>query len=204
MGLPNSVVIEHMNALFGIERADNLRIRLEKLSPEDRELAIINELSLALLDQGGKYILPFTFKNEKGTRTSHHLIFVTKHFRGYDIMKGIMARHSSSVSQGVPSFEFCLGDERYPLLFELSRPLDDLKALLLNDFAGMTISMKQIYEKHSVGKPYIDRNYKDVLIELEKEGEIATDPPAKNRKFIKGKLSFGPNVQVTFPKKILN
>lgn len=47
-------------------------------------------------------MLPFCFKNESGTRTKHHLIFVTKAFKGYEVMKDIMAKASSSREQGVP------------------------------------------------------------------------------------------------------
>ncbi|MFA4967709.1 MAG: three-Cys-motif partner protein TcmP, partial [Candidatus Margulisiibacteriota bacterium] len=77
MGLTNTSVKEHMDSLFGQERADKLRAKLNPLNAEQRELTIIEELIDALKEMGGKYILPFTFKNESGKRTNHHLIFVT-------------------------------------------------------------------------------------------------------------------------------
>ncbi|HID72743.1 TPA: three-Cys-motif partner protein TcmP, partial [Candidatus Micrarchaeota archaeon] len=126
MGLSNPFVVEHMNALFGQERADDLRDRLEGMEPFEREMTIVNELTIALKELGGEYVLPFCFKNERGVRTSHHLIFVSKHVRGYEIMKEIMAEYSSNKDQGVPSFEYNPADERYSLLFELTRPLDEL------------------------------------------------------------------------------
>jgi hypothetical protein len=49
-------------------------------------------------------------------------------------MKEIMAKESSNLIQGVASFEYNLADKRTPLLFELARPIDDLKGTLLNDF----------------------------------------------------------------------
>jgi hypothetical protein len=97
------------------------------LKPAERELTIVEELSEALQEMGGKYVLPFCFSNEKGTRTSHYLIFVSKHFKGYEIMKEVMAKESSSANQGISSFEYCPADARQPLLFELSRPLDELE-----------------------------------------------------------------------------
>src|SRR6266403_465781 len=84
MGLGNEIVAEHMHALFGEERANVLRKKLEGLAPADRENAIVEELALALREMGGKYVLPFGFTNERGSRTSHHLIFVSKHFKGYE------------------------------------------------------------------------------------------------------------------------
>ena len=62
----------------------------------------------ALKTDGSRYVLPFRFKNERGKRTSHHLIFVSEHFRGYEIMKDIMSRESTGDTQGVPSFEYNL------------------------------------------------------------------------------------------------
>jgi len=136
MGLNNEAVREHMDALFGQERANLVRVRLSGLSPEEREMLIVEELSQALKQMGARFILPFTFKDERSDRTKHHLIFATKHFKGYEIMKGIMAKESSEHIQGVPSFEYSPATENYPMLFELTRPLDDLAAMLLNDLMG--------------------------------------------------------------------
>lgn len=131
MGLNNEVVREHMNVLFGEMRADSVRQKLERLNPGERENLIVEELSAALKDMGANYVLPFTFRNEAGTRTTHHLIFASKNFRGYEIMKEIMAQESSEHTQGVASLEYSPASEKYPLLFELSRPLDDLEDMLL-------------------------------------------------------------------------
>lgn len=70
MGLPNEAVDEHMDCLFGKERADALRESLKGLAPAERETAIVEELSQAIRDLGGKYVLPFCFLNDQGTRTS--------------------------------------------------------------------------------------------------------------------------------------
>ncbi len=199
MGLANEAVKEHMDALFGATRAAALRQKLNMLNPRDRELSIVEEIAQALKEMGGKYALPFCFKNDKGNRTSHHLIFVSKHFRGYEIMKGIMAAESSKADQGVPSFEYSPADKRYPMLFELSRPLDGLGKMLLTEFAGRRLKMRELYEEHNVGRPFIEKNYKDVLRKLETEGKITADPPAAKRRPRRGEVTFGPNVWVTFP-----
>jgi three-Cys-motif partner protein len=203
MGLNNAAVRQHMDALFGKERADDLRGQLAGLSSSDREKLILEQLCTALKEQGAAYVLPFTFKNERGTRTSHHLIFATKHFRGYEIMKGIMARESSEQHQGVASFEYAPASEQFPILFGLSRPLDDLQQMLLEDFAGETLAMRQVYERHCVGTPFIDSNYKRALAALEAQGKIRVEPPAKERRKIKGEVTFADHVRVTFPRKKL-
>src|SRR5437764_14577646 len=99
MGLNNELVEEQMNALFGKERADALRPKLEKLDAIDRELLIVEELCKALNPTGDRFVLPFCFKDDRGRRTSHHLIFVSKNFLGYHIMKGVMASETSKHEQ---------------------------------------------------------------------------------------------------------
>jgi len=201
MGLTNTAVESHMNALFGKERADTLRVKLEPLSPEERELTVIEELCQALKEYGGQFVLPFRFKNSGGVRTSHHLIFVSKHFKGYEIMKGIMAAESSKMEQGVPSFEYSPADaHRQPMLFELVRPLDDLSGMLKTDFMGQKLTMQEIYERHNVGRRYIKCNYKDVLKIMEEKGEIIANPKAADRPRRKGEATFADNVLVAFPK----
>ena len=197
MGLSNESVREHMNVLFGERRADSIREKLAGLGSDDRESLIIQDLADALREVGGKYVLPFAFKNEQGTRTKHHLIFTSKNFRGYEIMKGIMAKESSEQEQGVPSFEYSPASRIYPLLFALNRPLDDLEEMLLTEFAGQKLAMKQIYERHSVDKPYIEANYKKALTNMEIAGKINADPPANRRR----KGTFADWVVVTFPRR---
>lgn len=198
MGLSNPLVKEHMSALFGSERVESLKYRLDKMNPYDRELVVVEEISDALKDMGGRFVLPFRFRNSEGNRTSHYLIFVSKHFRGYEIMKEIMAKESSANVQSVPTLEYISADKNYPTLFNFSLPLEELEEMLLKEFSGKILTMQQIYEQHSVGKNYIKKNYKDVLIDMEMKGEILCDPPAEKRKRYKGKPSFSEDVKVTF------
>ena len=197
MGLNNELVEEHMNALFGKDRADALRAKLARLSTADRELMIVEELCKALNPTGDRYVLPFRFKDDRGVRTSHHLIFVSKHFRGYHIMKGVMASESSKQEQEVAAFEYSPADKKYPLLFEMSRPLDELRETLLKDCAGKRMPFKQLYESHSVGKAYTDSNYRHVLRNLEEDGAIVAERPGGKRR----KGTFADDVVIAFPGK---
>lgn len=181
-GLGNPLVEQHMDMLFGRERAEQLRLKLDALSPQEREVAIVEELSQALKQLGAPYVLPFCFKNESGKRTSHHLIFATKHPKGYEIMKGIMAKYSSEQYQGVPSFGYCPATVLQPFLFELNRPLDDLEEMLLNSFRGQTLSVDAIYNLHNVGRPYIRKNYKEVLRTMEERKVISANPSRDRRR----------------------
>ncbi len=204
MGLPNASVEEPLNALFGKSRADALRTRINGLSPEERELTIVEELCEALKATvrssqnatAEPYVLPFRFKNDSGKRTSHHLIFVSKGFKGYELMKKIMAKASSEQNEGVATFEYSPASIRQPLLFQLNQPLSELGEAILMYFAGRTLTMQQIYMEHNVGRRYIKQNYKDALMSLEKENKITVmSPPGKNRRA----NSFADDLRVTFP-----
>jgi three-Cys-motif partner protein len=197
MGVTNEAVAPHLDALFGKDRADHLRVLLPTLSPSGREEALIENLTLALKEKGARFVLPFRFKNESGSRTSHHLIFITKHPKGYQIMKAIMAKESSSSEQGVPSFDYnpAPADPQMKMLFALSRPLEELEGMLLETFAGQTLTAGEVFERHNVGTRFIEKNYKDVLKAMEARGVVKMNPAERR----KGTLAN--HVRVTFPKR---
>ncbi len=197
-GISNENVTSHIDALFGKSRADSLRERLPKLAPNLREAAILEELANEIKGLGGRYVLPFTFKNSAGTRTSHKLIFVSKSFKGYEIMKDIMARESSTEDEGVPSFTYSPADASMPLLFSLSQPLSKLRQSLLETFSGKEVTFDQIYQSHSVDKPYISKNYRSVLKDLESDSLIV----ASSNKGKRRKGTYPNHVLIKFPEGI--
>lgn len=196
-GIGNPAVTEHINALFGQQRAEALRNGLSNLTPELREAAVLEALANEIKALGGKYVLPFTFRNSTGTRTSHKLIFVSKHFKGYEIMKDIMAKESSTEDEGVPSFAYSPADASMPLLFSLAQPLSKLKSDLLHKFAGRTLSLSSIYEEHSVDTPYIQKNYRTIIGSLEKDGGVSVYSTKGQRRA----GTYPDHVMITFPGK---
>jgi three-Cys-motif partner protein len=194
-GISNEMVATHINALFGKERADQLRAKLPGKTPTLREALILEELAKEIKSLGGKYVLPLTFKNSSGTRTSHKLVFVSKHFKGYEIMKDIMATESSTEDQGVPSLTYSPADADMPLLFSLQRPLDELRDSLLSHFSNSEHSLDEIYESHSVDTPYVKKNYRAILGKLENEGVIQ----AYSTKGKRRKGTYPNHVRIQFP-----
>ncbi|QFZ92307.2 three-Cys-motif partner protein TcmP [Synechococcus elongatus PCC 11802] len=60
MGLGNNAVKDHIDALFGKERASRLRELIDGCSsPQVRELTIIEAICNSLEEMGGRYVLPF-------------------------------------------------------------------------------------------------------------------------------------------------
>jgi len=186
-----------MAALFGEKRALELKAQLEGMRPADREAMIVNELGMAFKSYGYRYVLPFCFKNDSGTRTKHHLILVSKDFKAYEVMKDIMAKYSSEETQGVPSFAYMPpSDEAQQLLLELNRPIDGLQGMLIKDFAGRTVTKREIYVKHSVDRPFLERNYAAALLALENGEEVEVYRPKGARK-----RQYGKNTKITFPER---
>ncbi|MGC6518921.1 MAG: three-Cys-motif partner protein TcmP [Candidatus Puniceispirillaceae bacterium] len=181
-GISNSNVIRHMNALFGQEIANGLREKLNTKINVDRQTLILDALIQAIRSEGGKYVLPFRFLKEN-RQPNHFLIFVSKHFKGYEIMKEIMAKESSTEDQGVASFAYSPADKSSPLLFSLQSSLEDLSGMLIKTFSGQKFPVAKIYRDHNVDTPFTKKNYKTVLLQMESDGLVAVSTaPGKKRK----------------------
>ena len=187
-GLSNRNVTKHMAALFGETLAKQLMQRLKGLKPHQREALVLESLTQAIKTLGGSYVLPFRFKSHTGKRTKHCLIFVSKHFKGYDIMKKIMSSESSSREQGVPSLEYSTALEQTPLLTSLTQPLKFLEEQLRVGFSGLSISFEDLYQKHSVDTPFIRANYREIILKLEMEGAVQCVPAKRAKGTLAGRV----------------
>lgn len=199
MGIDNPAVKTHIEALFGIDGAADLIKKTKGASSSARELIIVEELCQALKGNDKRFVLPFRFRDKQGNRTSHHLIFVSKHFRGYEIMKDIMAKESTNDEESIPKFEYNPADKhlQLTLINQLCKPLEDLKEELLRDYRGRVIRLEDLYEEHSVDKPYVLSNYKKVMIELYNDNVIkAVNKNGKQPK----KNTFSEKNTIYFPK----
>nr|WP_083585749.1 three-Cys-motif partner protein TcmP [Clostridium kluyveri] len=195
----NSKVTSLVNAIFGESVANLIRNEVTQLNAVEREELIIDKISSVLSNDNENFVLPFKFISTKRNATSHYLIFVSKHLLGYEIMKDIMYNISSEYDCGIGSFSYISTRNRQlNFLYSLSRPLEDLKNKLLVKFSGKTFTVKQIYDLDNINTPYVLKNYKDVLLQLEMENKIITRPPYDERRNYRGKKSMGNNVSITF------
>ncbi|ADQ06467.1 conserved hypothetical protein [Caldicellulosiruptor hydrothermalis 108] len=182
-GIKNPLVEEHMKRLFGENRYSKILENIDNYKGFEKEKFIMNEFSESMMELGIEYILPFRFRKEDKNDTSHYLVFLTKNFTAFNIMKEIMANHSSTSTQGVPSFEFIPNaDKQLSFLYMYNQPLEELKTELLQLYKGRSISLRELFVEHSKNKPFILRNYREVLLKLEEEGKIICDPPKEKRR----------------------
>lgn len=189
----------HMDALFGKGHADSLRARFadSEHSPPVREAYIVEEMTVALNEMGGKFVLPFRFRSQRGTRTTHHLFFVSKSFKAYDLMKTIMRKQCTSTEHGRVNFEYSPASEQQPGIFGYMASPDDLGPKLLRDLAGKTLGLDEIYESLSVGTPFVLSEFRAAILKLEREKAVTvTDPTPGKQKRRMGTLA--PRLRITF------
>jgi hypothetical protein len=198
--LTNKKVSQRVDALFTKERAERLRGLTSGANTEERERLVIEEFAEALRDNGYEWIIPYVFEDEVKDRTSHYLIFMSKNPFGYRIMKEIMYKASENRNQGVARFGHVrsVSKRRTPLLELMNHPLDDLGDELSELLAGQSMTMKRVWERHQdilKLNPFVPKNYKDVLNQLDEQERIATSKPDRK------KGTFADDIIVTFPKE---
>lgn len=113
-----------------------------------------------------------------------NLVFVSKHIRGHEIMKDIMAKESAQEA-GVPTFCFTpVGSQELPLLSSLHMPEQELADDLDRTFSGRTLTMNEVYERRERLRPtpFLKHHCKKALVRLESRGRIATSPSADARR----------------------
>jgi hypothetical protein len=110
-------------------------------------------------------------------------------------MKDITAGHSTESNQGVPSFNYDPSPDAQTS-FAFETPLDDLQSMLMDEFAGRTLSVREIHDLHCVDRPYRLPDYRRALRNLEDRGMVNAAPPAGKRRGV-----FPDHVQATFPPK---
>lgn len=195
----NSGVRNRMIDIFGENRFNIIESSIKDDHKISRQNLIMEQFSLAMNDIGIKYVLPFRFQQEKQCRTSHYIIFLTKHHLGYKIMKEIMYRESRPTNDDIGTFEYIPIDSQYAnqlsFLSNFNYDIDNLKKDLLTYFSGRTIKMIDIYYEHNLNTPYIDKDYKEALKQLEDENKIIADPTKRDRR----KGTMADHVKITFP-----
>jgi len=161
---------ETSNSLFGTEKWKNIFSSLQK-----PEVALINLYREQLHEVAQvRYSWPFRVCTSEKVQTLYYLLHVTNNYKGHSIMKGIMFNQSV-----LGTFDY-LGPKDITARFQMRlfdiHSIEELKGYLLNRFRGRKIEYDKIQEEVCMPwysePPYIDKQYRQALRELEKEGKI--------------------------------
>jgi three-Cys-motif partner protein len=203
-GVANPFVKEHIDALFGVERAAAVRQRVRDLHGLDREEAVLDSFEEAMRNGGFAYITRFRFASMSQHRTSHHLIHCSRHPKGEEIMKDIMARHSHKRPDGVATFEFKKQTIQRSLFDQeagYTEPPEELAEAILRVFAGRTMTLAEVWRAHAHGTNFVERNYREALLYLEAQGKISVEPPSAVRGTRNGQQVWGSDTRARFPRQ---
>lgn len=181
---------EHVDALFGVDRAEQMRKDMHGMEPSDREEFILRSLGDAMRDIRGKFMLVFRFCTANGT-PKRHIVYISKAYRGYAVMKDAMASQSDLSAEDVPFLEYIVSEEDdAPSLFAMA-PWHDwrlnvrfrlatLKGSLQREFANRPIPFKELFESHearNTGLPFTKANYKRAVTALAAVGKATLLKP---------------------------
>jgi three-Cys-motif partner protein len=178
MNLGCDAMNEPIDEFFSPDLAQELRLAVGSLRPAQREEAILKAMRNGIKTLGAQVGI-FTYRSQTGSRPTHHLLSVSKHRLGMALFKEISAKESTRFDNDVPSLDHNPGtDPDQPRLFSL---LDDLETDLLATYAGRVVTPEQIYHDHHNGKPYVLKNYRQALLNLEERGRVSVNPPRAKR-----------------------
>ena len=145
-----------------------------------------------------------SFFEERQDQSEVKARIVTKYFKVWSRIMSSVERSDNKLAY----IDLYAGPGRYkdgsastPLLFSLDQPLSELRESLLETFAAQELSTRDIYQRHSIGRPFLMKNYKDVLMKMERDGAIdVRSTKTSNRR----KGTFADNLLVRFPKRASN
>jgi three-Cys-motif partner protein len=181
MKLDLAIMNESIDEFFEPERAKALRAAIHGRSPDEREEIIVAAVVSAIKQAGG---IPLFFKFKSNmNRTSHHLVFASKNRRAADKMKEFLNSASSTMVEGVGSGEH---DPRAAQVAgSLFGGLYEVEERLLSIYADRRIRFDVLLQEESETR-FTEKNYRDALLELEREASVTIDPPAQERRFQAG------------------
>lgn len=121
----------------------------------------------------GCYPTPFRVCMDEKVQTLYYMIHATRHPKGRILMKEVMAR------QGAGGVFAYLGPADMSARAQLRLLADNipaLKELLLNEFAGGSITYENVQYESCMDTDLIDRDYREALQDLRRDGHIHVKP----------------------------
>ncbi|MDH4156783.1 MAG: three-Cys-motif partner protein TcmP [candidate division Zixibacteria bacterium] len=174
---------------------------LEK-STESTNLAkiLFQEIEAELRRRREYYVLPYCVEFDQARRPSHYLVFLSKHYLGFKIMRDIMVKYSDVDADGLPLFAFSPkgGITHKQKEFFGTRRMRELADKLHRDFVPRTLRVRKVFDEClKRGYPYQDKHLLKAmeklrlqrrLVKCELSGE-REDTPITNKSVVTFVLS---------------
>jgi len=181
MNMANAAVQHHVSELFGDENWKEQPFIGQ--SGTDREESFLKYFCGRLSAQ---YILPFRIRYDAqedrvaGSRTKYYLLHASNSLRAVLLMKEVMW----PLGDEEGTFDFSGSSQG--VLISQTPECDQLKRILLREFAGQQIAFDDICAK-TWSLPFIDKHYRSVLKELRSTGIVEVTPVTSKREGLKGR-----------------
>lgn len=187
----------HVEALLGRERVIALRDQLNSGLPElEMEQAMLLALRESMRSIAGRDVLTFAFRRRTGA-ASHHLAFVSKNVRGFEVAKEAMARNSSGFyPDHIASLEFVEPGYDQTLIHVDPPSIDRLKALIVHANAGKVVTVQQAYDSVMYNTPYVKQNVREAIVRLARDHGSQVYSDGILSKLRKSKLPRNPSILV--------
>jgi len=181
MDMTNDAVVHHIAELFGDD--DWKRQPFMHQHGTRKEEGFLEYFCGRLSAQ---YVRPFRIRYDahedrmSGKRTKYYLIHASNSLKAVLLMKDVMW----PLGDEEGTFDFS-GDSQGVLISKTPQP-DELKAILLREFAGQRVAFDDIRGK-TWSLPFIDKHYRSVLQELRSSGVVEVIPVSSKGKGLTGR-----------------
>jgi three-Cys-motif partner protein len=191
----------NMDRLFGAARVQKIKTELETCKSSAREELILRHLEEALKQIGAEYVCPYLVVPEDETHTSHYIVCMSKHPKGFELMKSVMSQHSQIGKSGKAKFGHdpasVLRDNQGSLFEKPIEPAEALAKQLAQKFSGRTLTYGELYDKHQRTTNYTRPEYRQAVQILLKQGTAKLADSANSR-IVNGEQTTPPHLKIEF------
>ena len=194
---------ESLSDLLGATQLLSLKKKVKESNSSSflKDKIILNCIKERLWENRRFYWLDLGVEFETSSGTSHFLVFLCKHHRGFAIMKDIMAKHSYKDGRGIPlwiwrnlHFNGWTQDQ-----LPMSETLEHFKNKLVIDYSGQELSVETLVDDcHRKGYLFTVGNMKIALSDLESEKLLTVDIPSSERQKRNGIITLGNRRTIKF------
>ena len=181
MDMTNDAVVHHITELFGDEDWKQQQFMHQHGAKKEE-----NFLEYFCGRLSAQYVRPFRIRYDahedrmSGKRTKYYLIHASNSLKAVLLMKEVMW----PLGDEEGTFDFS-GNSQGVLISQTPQP-NELRAILLRDFAGQQVAFDDIRGK-TWPLPFIEKHYRSVLQELRSSGIVEVAPVSSKGKGLSGR-----------------
>ncbi len=202
--LGNEQFESNMNKIFGPERVQVIKAELARVRPAERNEIIIRHLDESLREIGANFVVPFMVVQEDEEHVSHYIVGITKHEKGFELMKKVLRQHTTMGPRSKAKFGHDLAsverDKQHNMFDALPDPIGELATQVHKAYAGRISTFGQLYKQHHPTTNYTESEYKSAIRRLlhDQRAFAADEDLLPSRKTARGEQAVPEHLRVRF------